>query len=145
MAPALPSAALHPSSIVAQTGLRQILTRADKVLILSVLICTMGLLFYQNGNRRQSIELVVFSNGTRLGPFPLSKSRVLRFKGPLGVSEVEIAGQAARIAKAPCPGKICISMGWIRQPGETSVCLPNHLVIQAQGAYNGVELDAVSQ
>lgn len=145
MAPASPSAAPYPSSGLALKGLWQILTRADKVLILSVLVCTVGLLFYQNGNHRQSLELVVFSNGTRLGPFLLSESRVLRFKGPLGVSEVEIAGRAARITKAPCPRKICVRMGWIRQPGEASVCLPNHLVIQARGTHNGVELDAVSQ
>ena len=123
----------------------QILTKADKLLILSVLICTIGLFLLHNSSSRMSREVTVLLNGQQRGPYPLSEPQILRFEGPLGASEVEIANQAVRIVTSPCPRKICVNMGWIQRPGEVAACLPNHLLLQTIGAVGEGGLDAVSR
>jgi hypothetical protein len=123
----------------------QILTRADRLLILGVSFCILGLLFFQGENSQLGRELVVFSKGKRLGSFSLSRRQVLHFEGTLGETEVEIDGQAARVARAPCSRKLCMDMGWIRRPGEVAACLPNHFVIRVSGVLGESGMDAVSQ
>ena len=123
----------------------QILTRADRFLILGLVLCILSLFFIRRENAQLGRELVVYSNSKRLGSFTLVERQVLYFEGSLGGVEVEIEGQAARVIRAPCARKLCMSMGWIRRPGEVAACLPNNLFIQITGEIIGSGLDAVSQ
>ena len=125
--------------------LGQILTGADKVLILSVLLGAGLLFFYQHSTPQFSREVVVQVSGKQFGPYPLSESQVLRFGGTLGVSEVEIDRQGARVIAAPCPQKLCVRAGWVRRPGEVVVCLPNSFILMVKGGGRGAELDGVSR
>jgi len=34
-----------------------------------------------------------------------------------------------RFKEADCPDKICVKTGWLQEPGDTAVCLPNRAVI----------------
>lgn len=123
----------------------QILTRGDRLLILGLVLCIFSLLFLPEERVQLGRELVVYSKNKRLGSFSLAKKQVLYFGGSLGEAEVEIDGQAARVTRAPCRRKLCMSMGWIRRPGEVAACLPNNLFIQVSGVLTESGLDAVSQ
>ena len=140
----LESPRTHRSLKAALVELGQILTGADKVLILSVLLGAGVLFFYQNHRPWFSREVVVQISGKQFGPYSLSKPRVLRFEGPLGVSEVEIDRQGARVIAAPCPQKLCMRP-WVRRPGEVAVCLPNSFILMVKGGGRGAELDGVSR
>jgi hypothetical protein len=47
------------------------------------------------------------------------------------------------VAQAACPGRDCQHTGWIDQPGEQIVCLPNRLIITITGTVPS-EFDAVT-
>jgi hypothetical protein len=37
-----------------------------------------------------------------------------------------------RFVKADCPDKICVNTGWLEEPGDTAVCLPNRAVVRIE-------------
>lgn len=64
--------------------------------------------------------------------------------GPLGVSVVEVRGGQVRMATSPCPGRICVSMGAARRPGDSIVCVPNGVLVTVLGG-TGSTADAVTR
>jgi hypothetical protein len=42
---------------------------------------------------------------------------------------VEVEPGRIRFKQADCPDKICVKTGWLENPGDTAVCLPNRAVI----------------
>lgn len=39
-----------------------------------------------------------------------------------------------RITAAPCPDQICVHTGWLRQPGDLAICVPEELLVKVVGA-----------
>ncbi len=57
---------------------------------------------------------------------------------------VEIDGERVRIAQSSCPDQVCVQTGWLSRAGQTSVCLPNKLIVKLVNAdANAQEIDAV--
>ena len=50
---------------------------------------------------------------------------------------------AVRVAQTTCPGRDCQHAGWIDQPGEQIICLPNRLIITMTGRIPS-DFDAVT-
>lgn len=59
-----------------------------------------------------------------------------------GITVVEVGGGMARIRSSPCPTGSCVRTGWISNPGQAAVCMPEGVSIEVRG--DGVEPDAVS-
>lgn len=38
-----------------------------------------------------------------------------------------------RFLDAPCQDKICVLKGWLEEPGDTSVCLPEKTILRVSG------------
>lgn len=49
---------------------------------------------------------------------------------------IEITDNRVRVKKSDCPDKLCVKKGWIKNPGEFIICMPNKLVIQIIGDDN---------
>ncbi|MDD2335682.1 MAG: NusG domain II-containing protein [Geobacteraceae bacterium] len=63
-------------------------------------------------------------------------------QGSMGPATVEVENKSIRMSDAPCPDRICVGRGWIEQPGESIVCIPNEINIYIE---NGDEIDAVTR
>ena len=63
-------------------------------------------------------------------------------KGPLGTAHLVIQKGRAHLENAPCPLKICESMGPIDRSGEIIVCIPNRIVVKVRGPE---KVDAISR
>jgi len=37
-----------------------------------------------------------------------------------------------RFKQADCPDKICVNTGWLEEPGDVAVCLPNRAVVKIE-------------
>jgi len=83
--------------------------------------------------------LVVELNGQEVARAPLRPGTPARYlqvelPGTGGYhATVEIRGDRARILPIPetfCPRGICSHTGWIKNPGQAAICLPNRLVIR---------------
>lgn len=81
-------------------------------------------------------KVVVEVNGQIETQFLLSDIKPeehYRIKGILGYSFLEGGDNKVRMVESPCPDKICMGMGWISQPGESIVCIPNRVVVRIVG------------
>lgn len=47
-----------------------------------------------------------------------------------------------RFKEADCPDQTCVRTGWLRDAGDTAVCLPDKIIIKIQGW--GKSVDAVA-
>jgi hypothetical protein len=132
-----------PRGLVAQVW--QVLTWGDRLLILALAVASAILLVGQSDRGHPGVSLRVEVGGKTTGGYPLADDQVLRVQGPLGVSQVEIAGRAVRVLASPCREQLCVRQGWVRNRGEVVVCVPNQLLLQIDGAQPGADLDAVSR
>ena len=74
---------------------------------------------------------VVVTDGSRtLFTAPLAAGRDVEIKGSLGPTRITIDSDGARVTAAPCPRRICMSMGPIRKAGELIACIPNHILVR---------------
>ncbi len=53
--------------------------------------------------------------------------------GPLGVTQVEVRDQRARVRSDPSPRQLCVRQGWISHEGEAAICLPNQVSVEIVG------------
>ncbi|MBD3348861.1 MAG: hypothetical protein GF400_06655 [Candidatus Eisenbacteria bacterium] len=119
------------------------LTGADR-LVLYVLVGLGVALLFVPGESGESGEVVVEGAGGFRAVVPLAEERTLEVPGPLGTTVVEVSGGAARVASSPCPEKLCVRAGDVAEAGDVAVCVPNRVVVRAEGHERG-EPDATSR
>jgi hypothetical protein len=123
----------------------RMLTVADKVLIVAVVVGASGLAFHQRLESRSGDELAVEANGQFQGTYSMHQAQWLRVEGPLGTSQVEVGPRGARVAASPCANQLCVRQGWIRRQGEIVACLPNRLMLRIAAGPDRPEVDAVTR
>lgn len=123
--------------------IQRLLTPADKILVVTVLLCSIGGEIGRLYSSSPGAEAVVEVDGVIRSILPLGQPRKVQIEGPLGSCEIEIGTRGARVVRAPCPHGICMRRGWIRQEGEVVVCVPNRLVLAIVGGEERNEVDAV--
>jgi len=64
---------------------------------------------------------------------PLSRARVMRVPGSLGISEIEIRDGQIRFNSSPCQGQQCVHSGWAKRGGEFIACVPNRVSLSVLG------------
>jgi len=65
--------------------------------------------------------------------YPLKEDRIVEAKGPLGVTEIHIAGGKVWVHDSPCTNKVCVAMGTIGESGQYVACLPNRIFVIITG------------
>lgn len=78
-------------------------------------------------------DLSVWVAGEERMRLPLDRPRRVSVNGALGTSVIEIEPGRARVAASPGPRQICVRTGWLREAGESAICLPNQVVIRING------------
>lgn len=106
------------------------------VLVLSISI----IIFLQFAENSKEKKALIYKNGQLIREESLPKNEVIN----LGNLEIEMNGNQIRILKSECPQKICKHAGWISNPGQTIVCVPNKLLIEIVGKSEERKYDAVS-
>jgi hypothetical protein len=111
----------------------RILTIGDKLLI-AFLFISSGFSFLWIKNIHASAKFCVVSvNGKVEWKIPLSENREIEVEGPLGQSHIEIKDGKVRMLDSPCPLKICVKSGYIDDPNDIIVCLPNRVIVNITG------------
>ncbi|MCE1248759.1 MAG: NusG domain II-containing protein [Firmicutes bacterium] len=88
--------------------------------------------------------LAVYSDGKKQ-TYSLGNSQFV-VKNNYGSVKIKVEDARARIIDSSCPDRWCINMGWIKNPGESAVCLPSRIMIvieNKKGAGEGA--DAVTK
>lgn len=109
------------------------LTLGDKILIAALCLLNV-LLFAKMGTgfgKGDWVVIEVDQKETRR--LPLSEERIVHIQGKLGVMDIEIRDNRARILRSPCANKICIKSGFIQYADRLLACVPNRVVVRIEG------------
>jgi len=71
------------------------------------------------------------------------RDTIFSVAAPLGQIRIKVCDGCARVAESSCPHKICVNSGKIMYPGQAIVCVPNKLILIADGEPNGDRHDAI--
>jgi hypothetical protein len=131
-------------------------TKGDKILILTLTGVAFSIFFLQrapqthSGQRRVVVEL----DNRVIQPFMLREkalSQQISIPLPEGEARLEIKGGRVRMLamrREICPRGICSQEGWIGDPGEMIICMPNKLVVRIEaleGEVDEAHLDAITR
>jgi hypothetical protein len=80
-------------------------------------------------------KAIIRSGGKIFQEATLSRDQQIEVPGRLGISIVSIKQRKARIASDPSPRQFCVRQGWLQQPGEIALCLPNQVSVELAGSH----------
>ena len=110
-------------------------TRADLILICSLLLITGALFLFRNAGKHAGETVAVYRNGEKIASCSLYDDKELILEDESGgTNTLKISDGAANMIDANCPDHICVYMPEIRQVGETIICLPHRLEIRIEGS-----------
>lgn len=90
------------------------------------------------GSATQSV-LQITQAGHRPQDVSLRPDRHITLQGPAGSTTIEIQGGRARCLASPGLQGHCERAGWLEQPGDAAISLPNRLVLQIRDPQAGFD------
>ncbi|HLD36790.1 MAG TPA: NusG domain II-containing protein [Planctomycetota bacterium] len=116
----------------------------DVLLSLIVLVGSFwSLSIFSTTDSSNSGNLVIYKNGLVIKEVSLFDNKIINLPVDSGNISIEIKpGSGVHILASSCPAKVCVHAGWIKQPGETIICLPNKVLMEISG--ENKEYDAIS-
>ncbi len=120
--------------------------RKADVLVLTAIISATLLCWYKfasNTSPPGEIEIRTADGKVEVLAVPAKgEKRVVKVAGPMGESVIELTNEGATFKSSPCPNKICILGGTLKNPGQSCACVPNRVIIMIRGKS---QLDGVTQ
>ena len=107
-----------------------------------LLIAGTGILFLFH--RTEQKRCVILQNNQVIEEIPLDGSihRELILDGEYR-NRIEIDGTRIRFASSTCPNQFCVHTGWISEPYQSAVCLPNRVIVRIESDRE-TEIDALT-
>jgi hypothetical protein len=110
--------------------MKRIVTKADIILfILLLAIAAAGIVLMAGAGAAGAIA-VVRVDGEVTRRVDLGVDQTFR----VGDVEFQVRDGAIAFIESDCPGKECIHAGWLKTPGSSAACLPNHVSVTIEGA-----------
>ena len=113
-------------------GLVKILTTADIILMVGVGVLA-SVLAKPWAPVSGVKEVSVWVGGVLHKKLSIKNDGRHAIQGRLGDGVVEIRAGQVKMVEAPCVNQNCVLSGWLKRPGEMSVCVPNEIIVELQG------------
>ena len=101
------------------------------VIILAIAVCV-GAIVIISTQARATTQLVIETPDGKW-VYPLDTNRVIRVKGAIGGSVIEIRDGEAFFTESVCDNKTCVLSPPLQKPGHWSACLPNRVFAYIEG------------
>ena len=75
----------------------------------------------------------IFVGGKHWSNIDLYENSIIKVKGKLGISELQVEDGKIRFISSPCDTQQCVHHGWIKQSGEIVACVPNTVSVRILG------------
>ncbi|SFG34730.1 hypothetical protein SAMN05660649_01363 [Desulfotomaculum arcticum] len=105
------------------------------IIIFMVLTGFGSLKFYQSQNENEPRFAVIMQDNVlveRIDLNAVEEPREIILPGPYH-EIVQVEKGRIRFKEADCPDQICVRTGWLQNPGEMAVCLPNKAIVRITG------------
>lgn len=102
----------------------------DKLVLIAGIIFVASLykqLWFSKGHG-DFVQITVDEHEHRL--VSLADDQILKMKGKVGISELEIHKGKIRFTHSPCANQICVHTGWLEKGGDFAACLPNRVAVE---------------
>lgn len=106
------------------------------ILLLSLVVIVGSFRSYGDINGKPEVHVRI---GEQTYVYDLSVQTSATFTGPIGETTIEIADGKVHVHDSDCRDKICVSAGWISNPGQWVACLPNKLFVMIEGRLTAEE------
>ena len=120
------------------------ITRLERLSIFLIVTLSVGAILWigrDTGHQaRTATSAIVFKDGKPIAELDLRQNKV--FILPSREMEIEVNEGRVRVARSDCPKQICVRSGWMKEPGEIIVCVPNKILIEVRSS-GAPLLDAV--
>jgi len=125
------------------------LTKGDKYLIIFIVVISLlSLVYVKKATTRYDEKYILIQVDGKdykkifFGPEVIGKK--IPIETEFGYNLIEVGDGKVRVIEADCPDKLDVKQGYISNPGEVIVCLPNRLVIEIKGDSIDEDLDYIS-
>lgn len=120
------------------------MTKADKILIVCIMILSIGLIFPLLHNAPTSKVAVVQVANKEVLRIDLTQNKEYTVKGKLGPVHIQVKDGAVRVRQENSPHHTCSKQGYVSNANTPIVCLPNEMVVQIEDGQDSNE-DTVIQ
>ncbi|MFV8834575.1 NusG domain II-containing protein [Aquisalimonas sp.] len=109
------------------------MTRVDAGLLLGAILLVASLysLLWQPGGAGREARVSV--GGEVVTTLNLDRDGEHAIAGHLGTTRLQVADGRIRVVESPGARQLCVRDGWIEGAGESTVCLPNRVVVEITG------------
>lgn len=125
------------------------MTKGDKYLIIFIVVISLlSLVYVKKATTRYDEKYILIQVDGKdykkifFGPEVIGKK--IPIETEFGYNLIEVGDGKVRVIEADCPDKLDVKQGYISNPGEVIVCLPNRLVIEIKGDSIDEDLDYIS-
>jgi len=115
------------------------------IFIVVLLAAAISLFYYNSFSDPGKKYAAIYQNGRLVKRVPLDglKDRIdLEITGAY-INIVSLENEKACISYSTCREQVCVHTGWVSRPGQSSVCLPNQVVVQIVG--DNADFDGISR
>ena len=108
--------------------------KKDWIIIVAALLlaaAVFGIFKISQSGTSNAGEVVLRVDGEVIGTYSLAEPQTVPIDTKYGHNELEIYDGEALMSDADCPDKYCMGQGKISHSGQTIVCLPHKLVVEA--------------
>ncbi|MDR2842576.1 MAG: NusG domain II-containing protein [Spirochaetaceae bacterium] len=106
----------------------------DYVFFVSALAACAALAFFVYTGAKGANAVVQGEDGRWV--YPLEAENLLRVRGPIGETLVEVHAGSARVLSSPCENQSCVAQGAVHSGGGWIACLPNRVIVSIESAAN---------
>lgn len=109
------------------------MTRIDAGLLLAAILLVAGLyaLLWQPGGAGSEARVSV--DGELVATLNLDRDGEHVVVGRLGTTRLQVTDGRVRVVESPGARQLCVRAGWLSDAGESTVCLPNRVVVEITG------------
>ncbi|OGS45535.1 MAG: hypothetical protein A2539_00070 [Elusimicrobia bacterium RIFOXYD2_FULL_34_15] len=115
------------------------ISKYDFAVAMFILLFSFSLMSFKNLNSDNK-KAFIYKNNKLVEKTSLSQKKVINIKK----MKIEVAEGHLRVLESDCPNKICKHSGWISNPYQTIVCVPNKILIEIISDSKDIECNAVS-
>lgn len=109
------------------------MTKADKILIVVIMLCSALLVFPIVLNAPKATTAVVQVKNEEVLRLNLFQDGEYSVDGTLGKVNIEVSNGAVRVSQENSPHHYCSRQGFVSDANGPIVCLPNETVITIEG------------
>jgi hypothetical protein len=122
--------------------MKHLVNKADIILFFLLIVIAVAGIVLMSGAGAAGATAVVRVDGNVVKTVDLSIDQTFR----IGDVELQVKEGAIAFIESDCPGKECIHAGWLKSPGSSAACLPNHVSVTIEGKSGDTsEVDTVAE